>query len=426
MAEVRDAHPPAEAIDPTAFSKGALHVVAQLQQSGFDAYVVGGAIRDLLLGKHPKDFDVATNARPEEIRQCFRNARIIGRRFQIVHVRAGGELIEVTTFRGNHDASQSNQMARAAQSGRLLRDNVYGTLEEDALRRDLTINALYYNTNTRQLIDLLNGVADINARLIRILGKPIDRYTEDPVRMLRVARFAARLGFDVESDTESAIGRARHLLADIPAARLFDEWLKLFMNGFSEPTFSQLSRFDLLVPLMGDNIDVGPQEDNALALQRTALKNTDQRVADGRPVTPAFLLAALYWPAVERRGAALTAGGETPIQAVHSAGQQIVLETCQRLTVPKRFSLAMRDIWDLQPRLERMQPKKVQDLLANRWFRAAFDLLLLREQTGDMPTQCSEFWEQKQLQYPELVGSARGQPEKQPRRGRRHRRAPKT
>jgi len=414
----------AKALDATAFSKGALQVVAQLQRSGFEAYIVGGAVRDLLMGRHPKDFDVATNATPDEIKQCFRNARIIGRRFQIVHVRAGGEIIEVTTFRGHHDTTQSSQAARAAQSGRLLRDNVYGTLEEDALRRDVTINALYYNTATHQLIDHLNGAADIAAGLIRIIGKPIDRYAEDPVRMLRVVRFAARLGFDLEGDTESAIGESRHLLADIPAARLFDEWLKLFMNGFSTPTFSLLSHFDLLTPLMGNNIAINSADERSLALQRQALTNTDQRVADERPVTPAFLLAALYWSAVEHRGTTLTAGGETPIQAIHSAGQQIVQEACQRLTIPKRFSLAMRDIWDLQPRLERMQPKKVRDLLANRWFRAAFDLLLLREQTSDMSTQCSDFWEQKQKQYPELVGSARSRREKQPPRGRRRRPGP--
>lgn len=418
------AQPSARTLDTTAFSKGALQVVAQLQRSGFDAYVVGGAVRDLLLGKHPKDFDVATNATPEQIKQCFRNARIIGRRFQIVHVRAGGEIIEVTTFRGHHDASQSSQSARATQSGRLVRDNVYGTIEEDALRRDLTINALYYDTASNQLIDLLNGATDITARLIRIIGKPIDRYTEDPVRMLRVVRFAARLGFDLEDGTQSAISDARHLLADIPAARLFDEWLKLFMNGFSEPTFLLLSHFSLLTPLMNETIDISEGNKEALELQRQALKNTDQRVADGRPVTPAFLLAALYWPAVEHRSATLIAADETPIQAMHSAGQQIVREACQRLTIPKRFSLAMRDIWDLQPRLERMQPKKVRDLLTNRWFRAAFDLLLLREQTSDMSTHCSDFWEQKQVEYPELVGSARGRREKQPPRGARRRPVP--
>lgn len=244
--------------------------------------------------------------------------------------------------------------------------------------------------------------------------------------MLRVVRFAARLRFCLESDTEAAIGETRHLLADIPAARLFDEWLKLFMNGFSEPTFMLLSHFDLLTPLMGDDIDISMAQERSLELQRKALGNTDKRVADGRPVTPAFLLAALYWPAVARRCAALTAQGETPIQAMHSAGQQIVQQACHRLTVPKRFSLAMRDIWDLQPRLERMQPKKVRDLLAHRWFRAAFDLLLLREQTSDMTSRCSDFWEQQQAQHPELVGSARGQREQPPGRGRgrRRRRSP--
>jgi poly(A) polymerase len=311
-------------LDPTAFSKGALQVVAHLQRSGFEAYVVGGAIRDLLLGKQPKDFDIATNATPEEIKQCFRNARIIGRRFQIVHVRAGGEIIEVTTFRGHHDAGQSNKTAQAAQSGRLLRDNVYGTLEEDTFRRDLTINALYYNTTTHQLIDLLNGADDISAQLIRIIGKPVDRYTEDPVRMLRVVRFAARLGFDLEGDTEAAIGEARHLLADIPTARLFDEWLKLFMNGFSEPTFLLLSHFDLLSLLMGDNVSISESKEGAYALQKKALKNTDQRVADGRPVTPAFLLAALYWPAAEHRSAALAAGR----RSTHSSHAQCGSADC--------------------------------------------------------------------------------------------------
>ena len=228
------------------FSPGALFVVEQLQEHDFDAYVVGGAVRDLLIGKHPKDFDVATNATPEQIKQCFRNARIIGRRFQIVHVRVGREIIEVTTFRRGHDEERSEQDARASQSGRLLRDNVYGSLEEDARRRDLTINALYYDTSSHQFIDQLGGQADVADRVIRIIGEPAARYREDPVRMLRAVRFAARLQFDLESDTESAIASVRRLLRDIPPARLFDEWLKLFMNGFSAPTFTLLRHYQLL------------------------------------------------------------------------------------------------------------------------------------------------------------------------------------
>ena len=415
----------APVFEPSDFSPGSLFVVEQLQEHGFDAYVVGGAVRDLLIGKHPKDFDVATNATPEQIKQCFRNARIIGRRFQIVHVRVGREIIEVTTFRRGHEAERSEQDARASQSGRLLRDNVYGSLEEDARRRDLTINALYYDTSSHQFIDQLGGQADVADRVIRIIGDPAARYREDPVRMLRVVRFAARLQFDLESDTESAISSVRTLLTDIPPARLFDEWLKLFMNGFSAPTFKLLRHYELLTSLMGEAASPATQRKPALELQQLALGNTDRRVADGRPVTPAFLLAALYWPAVQACAEQLAVSGESPIQAMHSAGQQIVQQACQRLAIPKRFSLAMRDIWDLQPRLERMQPKKIKDHLAHRWFRASFDLRLLREQTDALGDDCSAFWTDQQQRYPELVGSARARreerSERRPRRRRRNR-----
>ena len=367
---------------------------------------------------------MATNATPEQIKQCFRNARIIGRRFQIVHVRVGREIIEVTTFRRGHEEERSEQDARASQSGRLLRDNVYGSLEEDARRRDLTINALYYDTSSHQFIDQLGGQADVADRMIRIIGDPAVRYREDPVRMLRVVRFAARLQFDLESDTESAISSVRTLLTDIPPARLFDEWLKLFMNGFSAPTFRLLRHYELLTSLMGEAASPATQGEPALELQQLALGNTDRRVADGRPVTPAFLLAALYWPAVKACAEQLAVSGESPIQAMHSAGQQIVQQACQHLAIPKRFSLAMRDIWDLQPRLERMQPKKIKDHLAHRWFRASFDLRLLREQTDALGDDCSAFWTDQQQRYPELVGSARARreerSERRPRRRRRN------
>ena len=407
------------------FSPGALQVVERLQTDGFEAYVVGGAIRDLLLGNRPKDFDVATNATPEQIKQCFRNARIIGRRFQIVHVRAGREIIEVTTFRRGHEAGHSGQAAQASQSGRLLRDNVYGTLKEDAQRRDLTINSLYYDTSTHKLIDHLGGCADVTERIIRIIGDPADRYREDPVRMLRVLRFGARLRFQLEPNTGAAIAEHGHLLRDIPPARLFDEWLKLFMNGCSAPTFSLLQQYGLVTQLMGEAVVDALDDHSANALRTLALGNTDQRVADERPVTPAFLLAALYWPATECCARQLTDENESPIQAMHSAGQQIVASACQHLAIPKRFSLAMRDIWDLQPRLERMQPKKVKDLLAHRWFRAAFDLRLLREETHDLDNQCSEFWTAAQKQYPELVGSARQRQDDPGKRRSRPRRRPR-
>lgn len=404
------------------FSSGAVHVVERLQDRGFEAYVVGGAVRDLLLGKKPKDFDVATNATPEQIKQCFRSARIIGRRFQIVHVRSGREIIEVTTFRGHHDTDTANQAAQASQSGRLLRDNVYGSLDDDARRRDLTINALYYDTVAQTLIDKMDGQADVAARIIRIIGAPADRYREDPVRMLRVLRFAARLEFDIEPRTRSAIAETGTLLRDIPAARLFDEWLKLFMNGFSAPTCALLREHGLLTHLMGDGVDAAHDTSAAQLLQHQAMTNTDRRVAEDRPVTPAFLLAALFWPATEQRADQLMARSESTLQAMHSAGQQIVQEACQHLAIPKRFSFAMRDIWDLQPRLERRQPKKVKDLLAHRWFRAAFDLRLLREASGDEGDECSAFWSAQQQQYPELVGSRRERREDKGRRRPRPRR----
>lgn len=404
------------------FSSGAVHVVERLQDRGFEAYVVGGAVRDLLLGKKPKDFDVATNATPEQIKQCFRSARIIGRRFQIVHVRSGREIIEVTTFRGHHDTDTANQAAQASQSGRLLRDNVYGSLDDDARRRDLTINALYYDTVAQTLIDKMDGQADVAARIIRIIGAPADRYREDPVRMLRVLRFAARLEFDIEPRTRSAIAETGTLLRDIPAARLFDEWLKLFMNGFSAPTCALLREHGLLTHLMGDGVDAAHDTSAAQLLQHQAMTNTDRRVAEDRPVTPAFLLAALFWPATEQRADQLMARSESTLQAMHSAGQQIVQEACQHLAIPKRFSFAMRDIWDLQPRLERRQPKKVKDLLAHRWFRAAFDLRLLREASGDEGDECSAFWFAQQQRYPELVGSRRERREDKGRRRPRPRR----
>ena len=278
------------------FSPGAIHVVERLQEQGFDAYVVGGAVRDLLLGKKPKDFDVATNATPEQIKQCFRSARIIGRRFQIVHVRSGREIIEVTTFRGHHDSQESGQAAQASQSGRLLRDNVYGSLDDDARRRDLTINALYYDTVAHTLIDKMGGQADVAARVIRIIGVPADRYREDPVRMLRVIRFAARLQFEIEPGTRNAIAETCTLLRDIPAARLFDEWLKLFMNGFSAPTCALLGEHGLLKHLMGGDVDAVNDSSTSQQLQYQAMANTDRRVAEERPVTPAFLLAALFCP----------------------------------------------------------------------------------------------------------------------------------
>ena len=416
-------------IDPALVSPAAVRIVHKLCEAGFEAYIVGGAVRDLLLGAHPKDFDVATNATPEQVKSLFRSARIIGRRFQIVHVRDGREVIEVTTYRGHH-GSEGAQPATSKQSdkGLLLRDNVYGTLEEDAARRDLTINAMYYDPEREVVLDQLAGTEDLQARLVRIIGDPWARYREDPVRMLRVARFAAKLQFDLEPTTEEAIADCAPLLREIPPARLFDEFLKLFMAGFGKPTFLLLLQHDLLSCLCPAATEAINAQTSHRHLVSMAMGNTDQRVKDGRPVTPAFLLAALLWPAVTIRSGQLSQEGLPPAQAINSAGQQLTAETCQHMAIPKRFSIPMREIWELQPKLERQQKRRVPDILSGRRFRAAYDLLLLRDQAGQDLTQAVQFWTEQQRLNPELVGSAPRTDDERPaskrRRPRRRKPAP--
>jgi poly(A) polymerase len=405
-------------IDPTALSKSAVAVVARLCENNHSAFIVGGAVRDLLLGKRPKDFDVATDATPEQIVALFRGARIIGRRFQIVHVRMGREIIEVTTFRGHHGGDTS-KIAAKSNKGLLLRDNVYGTLDQDAARRDLTINALYLNPLQHLILDDLNGIEDIKKRTIRIIGDPAGRYREDPVRMLRVARFAAKLGFSVDPATQEAIGECRHLLADIPSARLFDEAIKLFMSGHAAETFEQLRRHDLLETLFPEAVDALDLE-GAQELITQAMKNTDGRIARDKPVTPAFLFAALLWPAVALRSDEIVRAGNADGSPVNAAGQEILARSLQRVSIPKRFSIPMREIWELQPRLDKCSPKRAKSILALRRFRAAFDLLLLRRDQDEELSGAVKFWEEQQQLFPEIVGSQ--PPTEIPKKRRRPRR----
>src|SRR5690606_2795605 len=283
-------------------SRHAISVVERLQKAGYQAYLVGGCVRDLLLDIDPKDFDVATSATPEQVRAEFRNARVIGRRFKLAHVQFGREIIEVATFRANHpqgeDEEDSNQAARN-ESGRILRDNVYGSLEDDAQRRDFTINALYYDPTTERILDYAHGVHDIRNRLVRLIGIPEQRYQEDPVRMLRAARFAAKLDFEIEKHSAAPIRRLAPMLREIPAARLFDEVLKLFLAGKAERTFELLVDYDLFAPLFPASaaaLERDPEYTGRLI--RQALINTDERIRQGKPVTPAFLFAALLWPAL--------------------------------------------------------------------------------------------------------------------------------
>jgi poly(A) polymerase len=379
-------------------SDSALKVMSRLRNKGHQAYLVGGAVRDLLLGGHPKDFDIATDATPEEIHGLFRNSRIIGRRFRIVHVRFGREIIEVTTFRGHHengsdeDNPRSGSQSRQAASGRLLRDNVYGTLEEDAVRRDLTVNALYYDAGRFEVFDHVHGLQDLERRTICIIGDPEQRYREDPVRMLRVVRFAARLDFAIESDTAHAIGTCANLLGEIPAARLFDEFLKLFLAGHAAATLDKLLEYRLLQYLLPESAHCLQRDAAALALVRAAMGNTDQRIAEDKPVTPAFLLAALLWPVAQRQAQHLQQRGDPPMVAMHSAAQQTIGEAAQHISIPRRFSQPMREIWEFQLRLQRRQGRRAAELVEHRRFRAAYDFLLLREQAGEDTGGLGEWW----------------------------------
>lgn len=379
-------------------SDSALKVMSRLRSQGHQAYLVGGAVRDLLLGGHPKDFDIATDATPEEVHGLFRNSRIIGRRFRIVHVRFGREIIEVTTFRGHHESGDEASPAtggnhsRQSDKGLLLRDNVYGTLEEDAVRRDLTVNALYYDAGKFEVFDHVHGLQDLQNRQVCVIGEPEVRYREDPVRMLRAVRFAAKLDFDIEKKTANAIPTCAHLLREIPAARLFDEFLKLFLSGYGAATLEQLLKYDLLQYLFDETSHLIHQEPRSLALVRAAMANTDKRIAEDKPVTPAFILAALLWPVASRGASELEGRGDSPMVAIHSAAQQTIAEASTQLSIPRRFSQPMREIWEFQLRLERRQGKKAAELVEHRRFRAAYDFLLLREQAGEETEGLGAWW----------------------------------
>lgn len=377
---------------PEHFSRNAMAVASRLQDAGHQAFLVGGCVRDALLGERPKDFDVATNATPEQVRALFRGSRIIGRRFKLVHVRYGREMIEVATFRSQH-ADANSADAVSDSSGRILRDNVYGTLEEDAQRRDFTVNALYYDPVRNQVHAFANGVEDLRNGVLRLIGEPALRYQEDPVRMLRAARFAAKLNFRLDERTAAPIRQLAQLLDDIPAARLYDETLKLFMGGQAEATYEQLIKYGLFRPLFPASHKQLKQSDSPAArLIRLALRNTDTRIAQGKPVTPAFLFAALLWPAVLPRVLQLQASGMPNMPAIQKAGQQITQQQVQHTALPKRFSLPMQEIWALQERLPQRQGKRALLLVDNPRFRAGYDFLLLREEAGELPPGLGQWW----------------------------------
>lgn len=408
-------------------SPNALKVLYRLKNAGHQAYLVGGGVRDLLLGREPKDFDVGTDARPEDVRRLFRNCRLIGRRFRLAHVIFGREVIEVATFRALHDGSADDDVYQTDE-GRVLRDNVYGSLEEDAWRRDFTVNALYYNIEDFSVVDYTGGLADLKQGLLRLIGEPELRFREDPVRMIRAVRFAAKLGFSIEAGCERAIVAMAPLLEDIPPARLFDEVLKLFLGGAALATFEKLRHYGLFAPLFPYTEQALEREEQGfpLTLLSRALKNTDARLQENKPVTPAFLFAALLWEPMRQRAQELADSGGSPLESMQVAANEIVSWQAQHIAIPKRFSFPMREIWMLQPRLEHRRGKRPLRLLGHPRFRAAYDFLLLRCAAGEAPEELGAWWTEYQAANAAEAGQASPAPaERKGRRRRPRRRRPR-
>lgn len=367
------------------FSSNALKVIEKLQQAGFSAFLVGGGVRDLLLKGEPKDFDVATNATPEETKRLFRSAMIIGRRFRIVHVRFGREIIEVTTFRAHHDQSVNPRDAEQSDSGMLLRDNVYGDIVSDAMRRDFSVNALYYDPSNGNLLDYTGGLADLDKRVLQMIGDPESRYREDPVRMLRAVRFSAKLGFALSPATAEPIRRLAPLIQDVPPARLFEEVLKLMISGCATATLSLLREHDLFGCLFpGTEQCLTHGDERQLKFVTQATLNTDKRIRQGKKVTPAFIYAAFLWLPLQAAVRKLMHDNRLPLnEALQQAEIGVVSQQLTCTAIPKRFLIPMREIWALQLRLPRREGRKAFALLEHERFRAAYDFLLLREEVGE-------------------------------------------
>ncbi|TXH05116.1 MAG: polynucleotide adenylyltransferase PcnB [Nevskiaceae bacterium] len=379
-------------ISRSQISPGTLKVLYTLKDAGYEAYMVGGGVRDLLAGLEPKDFDIATNAHPEQVKALFRSCRLVGRRFVICHVRFGDEITEVTTFRGPITDSHERD-----ETGRILSDNEYGTLEQDAFRRDFTVNALYYDIRDYSIVDFANGLADLQRGVIRLIGDPELRYREDPVRMLRAVRIANKLGFKLAAETAKPIPRLAPLLGEIPAARLFDEVIKVLMSKDAVASFlklRELGLFEQLFPQTDAAIEADARSYNFVA---GALLNTAERIKRDAPVNPAFLYAALLWPPVVARMRDLIARqGHHPNVASVQACEEVLAQALSRIAIPKRFSLPMREIWQLQPRFEMRKGGRARRLLTHPRFRAAYDFLLLRAQAGEAPQELAEWWTQAQ------------------------------
>jgi len=373
-------------------SDHALKVLYRLKSEGYEAYLVGGCVRDLLLGREPKDFDVATNATPEQVKQAFRNCRLIGRRFRLAHVFFGREIIEVATFRGAGDTDVA--APKVDEDGRLLRDNNFGTIEEDVMRRDFTVNALYYNIKDFSIVDYVGGMDDHRAGLMKLIGDPETRYREDPVRMIRLVRFAAKLSFSIDKQAEMPIFELADLLANIPAARLHDEALKLFLSGYAVETFEMLRHYGLfahLYPSADESLSSEAHNFPKLFIVR-ALENTDKRIAEGKSIAPYFLMATFLWDAVQSAAEVNVSKGLPLSVAYQHAASDVISKQVQSTSFPKHIGMAMRDVWGLQPRFLYRNGNKAYKLLAHPKFRAAYDFLVLRAETGGAESSLAEWW----------------------------------
>ncbi len=374
-------------IDFSQIYHGALNVISTLHAAGYQAYLVGGGVRDLLLGLHPKDFDIATDAHPEDVRQLFDNSRIIGRRFRIVHIYFKDGYIEVATFRAAGQAAVNKK-------GRIISDNTYGTMEEDAFRRDFTVNALFFDSDANEILDHVNGRKDIDSKLLRVIGDPDLRFREDPVRMLRAVRLATKLEFTIEDQAKAAIFLLGHLLSEVSPARLFDEMIKLFHAGFAFNTFNALREYGLFQYMFPQTEKLLREDElNSFAnLVKCALENTDERIRSGKSVTPAFLYAVFLWGPLRSLSKQLELDGLSPKIAHDAAVKDTVLTQQSFTSIPKRFSYPMREIWNLQHRFYRRRGKQVFRLFEHTRFRAAYDFLCLRATAGEPVDELCEWW----------------------------------
>jgi poly(A) polymerase len=394
-------------------SAGARQVTKRLKEAGFKAFVVGGAVRDLMLGIAPKDFDIATDAHPEQVKPLFRRAFVIGRRFRLVHVHAGGEVIEVSTFRAAQGGDATDE------HGRLISDNVYGSQAEDAARRDFTINALYFDPETGEIWDYVGGVNDVRARRLKLIGPPVTRYREDPVRMLRAVRLAVKLGCTIEKKTAEPIPRLAGLIGNVPAARLFDEMQKLLLSGHAADTLAALRSHGLhhgLLPLL----DVVLEQPGGQRFIGTALAHTDARVREDRSVSPAFLFATLLWHEVLAQWVGAKDKGERALPALFDAMDAVLSQQAERIAIPRRFEATIKEIWSLQPRFEQRAGQRPFRLLEHPRFRMAYDFLLLRAEAGEASRDLADWWTRFQ-ESDDAQREAMLRPDEAPKKRRRSR-----